>query len=561
MAAAAAREIAPKNTEIICAGDKKCQIHPLALQVMREASLSIGEKVEHSLDEVTSQPYDIVVTLCNQISEVCPVFSGSPATIHWGLEDPAKISDTTERQLEQFRFVRDEIIRRVDGLFKHGFFQTIMQVKLTFGSLLDNLTNGVLAHDMDRRVFFFNRAAQKITGYDYSEVIGKDCHKVFPGRFCGGDCSFCVEKVQELPRIRYPQVFVRRDGERRDLEMSAVTLNTPTNEVIGALVIFRDITDLIHMRRKLQASRGLHGIVGQHISMQKIFDALEELAEVNAPILIQGESGTGKEMAAIALHQLSSRASGPFVPVNCGALPEGTLESELFGHVKGAFTGAIRDKKGRFELAEGGAIFLDEIGEISPAMQIRLLRVLQDKSFTPVGGEKTIKVDVRIICATNRDLKLLTQQGLFREDLYYRLAVVPLIMPPLRQRKSDIPLLVDHFLEKFSNDTGKTVKYVTPEAMNLLMNYPWPGNIRELSNAIQYGMIKCRGSSLNAEHLPPEISGHQDALSVNKPGRKPALNDELVKDALKRVGGNKARAAKLLGVSRTTLYRYLEKTL
>jgi len=559
MAAAIARENAPRSVEIICAGDKHHLINPMAGEVMREIGMSIPAKLEHTIDEVKSQPYDIVVTLCNTIREMCPVFPGAPAAIHWALEDPGKISDGSERQLEKFRLVREEIIRRIEGLFKYGFFRTIMQVKLTFGSLLDNLTNGVLAHDLDRRIFFFNQAAQKITGYEYSEVIGKDCHKVFPGRFCGGDCSFCVEKVQELPRIRYPQTFIRRDGERLDLEMSAVTINTPANEVIGALIIFRDITDLLHMRRKLQESRGYYGIVGQHILMQEIFDSIYELADISAPILIQGESGTGKELVAVALHQLSIRSEGPFVPVNCGALPEGTLESELFGHVKGAFTGAIRDKKGRFELAEGGTIFLDEIGEISPAMQVKLLRVLQDKSFTPVGGEKTIKADARVICATNRDLKLSTQQGLFREDLYYRLAVVPLNMPALRRRKSDIPLLVDHFLEKFSNDTGKTVKYVTPEAMNLIMNYSWPGNVRELSNAIQYGMIKCRGSSLNVEHLPPEITGYQETNSRLKPGRKPVLDDDQVQDALKRAGGNKARAAKLLGVSRTTLYRFLDK--
>jgi len=337
-----------------------------------------------------------------------------------------------------------------------------------------------------------------------------------------------------------------------------VTINTPVGEVTGALVIFRDLTEMIHIRRKLEESRGFHGIIGHHISMQKVFDSIQELADVNVPILVQGESGTGKEIVATALHQLSSRSSGPFVPVNCGALPEGTLESELFGHVKGAFTGAIRDKKGRFELAEGGTLFLDEIGEISPTMQVKLLRVLQEKAFVPVGGEKHIHVDVRIICATNKDLKVLTQKGLFREDLYYRLVVVPLTMPALRERASDIPILVDHFIDRFSSDTGIRVKSVTPEAMNLLMRYSWPGNVRELRNAVQYGMIKCQGSVLDVSHLPPELVGNREMMGLTrKPGRKPILDKKAVDKALEKTGGNKAKAARFLGVSRTSLYRFL----
>lgn len=558
MAAAFAREFAPKNSEIICAGDLKQTVNPLAGAVMKEAGLTIPACVDCSFGEIESDPYDIVVTLCNHAREICPVFHGSPAAIHWPLEDPARIGSDQESQLERYRAVRKEIRSRVYGLFRHGYFQAIMQVRLTFGSLLDNLTDGVMAHDLERRVFFFNRAAQRITGYSNAEVIGKDCHDVFPGRFCGGDCSFCSGSDQSMERIRYPQTFIMRDGERRDLEMSVVTIKTPANNITGALIVFRDVTDFIHMRRRLEESRGFQGIIGQHISMQKIFDSIQELADVSAPILIQGETGTGKEMAATALHQLSVRKSGPFVPVNCGALPEGTLESELFGHVKGAFTGAIRDKKGRFELAEGGTIFLDEIGEVSPAMQVRLLRVIQERAFMPVGGEQTIRVDVRIICATNRDLKLLTTQGLFREDLYYRLAVVPIHMPSLRERKSDVPLLMEHFLDKYSTDTGKRVKHITSGAMQLLVKYHWPGNVRELSNAVQYGMIKCRNSTLDVEHLPWEITGDSNQRDVGRPGRKPKLDEAGVQDALKRAGGNKARAAKLLGVSRTTLYRFLD---
>jgi len=433
-----------------------------------------------------------------------------------------------------------------------------MQVRNTYVSLLDHLTDGVMAHDLERRMFFFNSAAQQITGLDSQDVIGKDCHDVFPGRFCGGICSFCDEEEPAVDRFKYPQKFYRiKNGEKRDLEMSVVNLHSTAGDLDGALVIFTDKTDFIRMRRDLEDQRGFQGIIGRHISMQKVFDSIEELTDVNVPILIQGESGTGKEMVAQALHQLSTRSEKPFVPVNCGALPEGILESELFGHVKGAFTGAIRDKKGRFELADGGAIFLDEIGEISPNTQVKLLRVIQEKSFMPVGGEKSINVDVRIICATNKDLKIQTEKNLFRKDLYYRLAVVPITLPPLRERTSDIPLLVEYFLEKFSTGAGKKIIQVSQEAMSQLIKNRYPGNIRELRNAIQYAIIKCKGDTLEAFHLPPEFASEITSKSKRKPGRKSTLKVEAVLEALKMCGDNKAKAARILGISRTTLYRFL----
>ena len=557
IAAAFAKSIAPSNTEIFSAGDIKSDISPYAVDVMKEKGFDLNFKWYH-IDEIQNKHFDIVVTLCNQARENCPFLPGAPARIHWPLEDPQKSVDIDkEIQLDNFRLIRDEIEFKVSSLFLHGYIEALMQVKLTFESLLDNLTDGVMAHDLDRNIFFFNRAAQRITGLSYSEVIGKDCHDIFPGRFCGGGCSFCENGRQHVDRLRYPQIFLRGNGERRELEMSVVTLKTVRDDIIGALVIFRDQTEIIHIRKKLEESRGFHGIIGKHISMQKVFDSIYELADINAPILIQGESGTGKEMVALALHELSLREPGPFVPVNCGALPEGTLESELFGHVKGAFTGAIRNKKGRFELAEGGAIFLDEIGEISPAMQVKLLRVIQDKTFMPVGGEKQIEVNVRIICATNKDLRLLTQQGMFREDLFYRLAVIPITLPPLRERKSDIPLLVDYFLDKLSVDTSKNIRVVSDQALDILEKYHWPGNVRELRNSVQYGIIKCRGEMLEAEHLPPEIQG-VGHLIAKQLGRQRVLHKQAVEEALQKTGGNKAKAARMLKVSRTTLYRFLD---
>jgi len=559
MAAAFARRLAPRNTEIICAGDQHQELHPAAVQAMNEAGVAGESRVAVTIEDIRSTPLDVVITLCNQAREMCPALAGAPARIHWPLMDPARESgNETAQDMEVFRGIRDEIQHRVEGLFQYGFLDAIRQVRLTLGSLLDNLTDGVMAHDLERRIFFFNQAAERITGFSFEEVIGRDCHDVFPHRFCGGECSFCEDRSHPVEsKLHFSRSFARKDGEMRDLEMSVVTVQTLIDELIGTLVIFRDVTEVVHLRRRLEQTRGFCGIVGRHASMLKVFDSIRELADVNVPILIQGESGTGKEMVATALHQLSPRASGPFVPVNCGALPEGTLESELFGHVRGAFTGAIHDRKGRFAIAEGGTIFLDEVGEVSPAMQVKLLRVIQEKNFVPVGGERSVRADVRIICATNRDLRLLTQQGFFREDLFYRLAVVPIHIPPLRERRSDIPLLVEYFLDRFTTDTGRRVRDLDPRALEKLMQYAWPGNVRELSNAIQYGMIKCREGILKVNHLPPEITNGYATDSTVRPGPKPKLDPESVEEALRRSGGNRVKAARLLGVSRTTLYRFL----
>jgi PAS domain S-box-containing protein len=555
-----AKNIAPSGVEIIAASDKTHCIHNIAHQVMSEMNLKLPDKNELKLSDIMTHSFDIVVTLCNKARELCPEFPGSPAKLHWSLIDPTSKS-SPEDLLMSFRLVRDEIKKRVDSLFSHGFVNSIREIRLTLGSILNNLTDGVMAHDVDRRIFFLNKAAEKITGYSLEEVIGRDCHDVFPNKFCGGDCSFCEEREFTARKLHYPRVFKRKNGEKRNLEMTVVNLKPPNNMVSGALVVFRDVTEVVHLRKRLENTRGFNGIIGHHPSMTRVYNMIRELADVQVPILIQGETGSGKDMVAGALHQLSNRASGPFVPVNCGALPEGTLESELFGHVKGAFTGAIRDRKGRFELAEGGTIFLDEIGEVSTAMQVKLLRVLQEKCFVPVGGEKTIKMNVRVICATNRDLKLLTQQGLFREDLFYRLSVVPIHLPALRERANDIILLAEHFLDKYSVDIGKRVTDISDDARKLLMKYHWPGNVRELSNAIQYAMIKCDNPNglIGSTHLPPEIQEIESYISHKKAGRPQKITSEDAIETLERAGGNKAKAAKLLGVSRTTLYRLISE--
>jgi len=316
---------------------------------------------------------------------------------------------------------------------------------------------------------------------------------------------------------------------------------------------------LKNLRRHLASKHSFAGIVGRDAKMIELFESIRELAQVDASVLIQGESGTGKELVAMAIHSEGPRAEKPFIPVNCGALPETLLESELFGHVRGAFSGAVRDSKGRFELANGGTIFLDEVAEISMPMQVRLLRVLQQGTFERVGGEQTIKVDVRVISATNKDLRQLVKEQKFREDLFYRLCVVPVHMPPLRERTDDIPLLADHILGQLAKEARKDALALSEEALEMLMKYPWPGNVRELQNAIYYACVKARGETLEVAHFPPAISGGAKTIPLGvKRGRKPKLSPQIVKRTLEELKGNRTEAARSLGITRTTLYRYLE---
>lgn len=298
-------------------------------------------------------------------------------------------------------------------------------------------------------------------------------------------------------------------------------------------------------------------IIGRDRKMKDVFREIVDVAEYDYPVHIYGETGTGKELVAEAIHKTSPRRKGPFVPINCGALPESLIESELFGHVKGSFSGAIRDRKGRFELADGGTIFLDEIAELSKYMQSKLLRFLQDGKFEKVGGEKTVTVNTRVISATNKDLRKEMKKNKFRNDLYYRINVVPIHLPPLRDRKSDIPLLVDHFLKQATRQYNRSPLVVSDDAMVFLKEYPWPGNVRELQNAIQYSFVKGNGSEITRNDLPIEINDTRLFMNVNSMSRK--LNVARVESAIKKTGGNKAKAARLLEVGRATLYRFLNE--
>lgn len=422
--------------------------------------------------------------------------------------------------------------------------------------ILDNLKEGIIAHDLERRILFFNREAERITGYRRAEVLGLDCHEAFGAPFCGERCSFCGFPAQApLDKSGYLLTISSKSGERHRIEMTQTVMTDAGGGAVGVLAAFRDLSDLACLQAQAEKLTSFANIIGRSNKMLRIYQQIRNVANYDYPVNISGETGTGKELVASAIHSQSCRGAAPFVPINCGALPESLIESELFGHVKGAFSGAIRDKKGRFELADGGSVFLDEVAELSRHMQVRLLRFLQAGTFEKVGGEKTSHVNVRIICATNKNLKQEVKRGRFRDDLFYRLNVIPIHLPPLRERQNDISLLVEHFLQQAADRYGRELLKVSNEALAVMAAYRWPGNVRELQNAIQFAFVRCTSQVIRPYDLPLEIREFQSTAHSRGPGRK--LDTAAVAATLKKTGGNKARAAKLLGVGRATLYRFL----
>ncbi len=451
--------------------------------------------------------------------------------------------------LQQYQGLVAKFKELVEAQLANLYFT--LAVQGSFENILNNLKEGVIAHDLNRRIVYLNDQAEKITGYQRKEIVGKDCHDAFGEPFCGQKCSFCSDTPELQDKAEYSVSLTTKHGESRKIEMRTTMMKDQDGQDIGVLATFKDITELVTLRLKVDDHFNFANIVGRDSKMLAVFQQIRNLVDYDFPVHIYGETGTGKELIAQAIHQESHRKGAAFVPINCGALPEGLIESELFGHVKGAFTGAIREKKGRFELADGGTIFLDEVAELSKPMQIKLLRFLQEGTFEKVGGEKTLTVDVRVISATNKDLKAAVKNNNFREDLFYRLNVIPINIPPIRERKNDIPLLVEHFLKQLPAGAPQ----VSKEVLQLMMAYKWPGNVRELQNAIQFAMVHATSDIILPEDLPLELK----LMGAQQPRRGPArkLTAEAVKSALVKTGGNKAKAAKLLGVGRATLYRFL----
>ncbi len=438
-------------------------------------------------------------------------------------------------------------------------FQIITSYNNNLIRILDNLKEGIIAHDLDHRIIFFNREAEKITGFRREDVLEKKCEEAFGTALCGANCRFCKENDTPEDAEEYTTNIITRNGETRRVEMTLTAMFDDAGHQKGVLTSMRDVTDYLQLQIRARKLTSFAEIIGQDAKILQVFEQIRDVSAYDFPVHVSGETGTGKELVAHAIHNESSRGGGPFVPINCGALPEGLIASELFGHIKGAFTGAHRDKMGRFELADGGTIFLDEVTELPKPIQATLLRFLQGGAFERVGDEKTISVDVRIISATNKDLKKEVEQDRFRDDLFYRLNVIPVHLPPLRARKTDIPLLIEHFLHKTEKQYGRNPHRVAHEAMVLLMDYHWPGNVRELQNAVQFAMVRAKGQFIRPDDLPMEVRSACSDINFTpaQRGRKGRLNKQTVIAALKKTGGNKARAARMLGVGRATLYRFL----
>jgi len=500
--------------------------------------------------------FDCVITIGSGASEKMDMAPGLPPVVRW---DDIDAADETLFELNA------ELLRkRVREFVGGGCLDALIANRTPFEHVVDSMHYGVIAHDLNRRVFLFSKGAEAITGVSADSVLGCDCHDLFKPRLCGSSCVFCDGERASVEAMgaSYSTQFLSAEGEHKAVRVTRMPLKDGRGTAIGVLATFTDTTRLETLERRLHETESFAGIIGGDHRMLELYDLIRDLSDSDFPVVITGESGTGKELVAAAIHNQSMRRDHLFVPVNCGALPEGTLESELFGHCRGAFTGAIRDKKGRFELAHRGTLFLDEIGDLSMQMQVKLLRVLQEGVIEPVGSETSRKVDVRVICATNRNLGEMVAKGTFREDLYYRIAVVPVEMPPLRERRNDIPLLARHFLAMTTGRLSRGTMSFSDDALSMLMNYSWPGNVRQLQNAIQFALIKCREEIILPHHLPPEIqAGTFVPLGVKpvpgKAGRRPKLTDDIVQRALEKAGGNKAKAARLLGVGRATLYNFI----
>lgn len=427
-------------------------------------------------------------------------------------------------------------------------------------AILESISDGVFTVDKEWNVTSFNRAAEEITGILREEAIGRRCSDVFRSSMCETDCALKRTIETGRPVVNRSCYIIDGEGERIPISVSTAVLKDDEGHIIGGAETFRDLTEVEQLRQELDERHRIGELISRSPSMKPLFEMLPAVAESGGTVLITGESGTGKEVLARTMHQISPRKEEPFVTVNCGALPDNLLESELFGYKAGAFTGAVKDKPGRFHLARGGTIFLDEIGELSPAMQVKLLRVLQDKTFEPLGGTQTENSNARVIAATNRDLEEEVKTGRFREDLFYRINVIRLHLPPLRERQEDIPLLTEQFIRLFNSRRKNPIQGVSPEVYQAFLSYGWPGNIRELENVIERAFILCRSSVITPDLLPPELAPPgppRDISSLQKVSERAEAS--LLRDVLERNGGDKVKAARELGIHKSTLYRKLKR--
>ncbi len=446
-----------------------------------------------------------------------------------------------------------------------------MDITKDWKTIVDTLRDGLLVVDSGGIIQAANPAAERLTGYSEKELVGKSC-RILNCTGCkilgkGTGENWC--RLFSIGQMKDKKCLITtKDRRSAHILKSASVLHDKEGRVIGAVETLTDMSDIVRKQQEIMSLKktfhlddGYHGILGKSPVMQDLFELIESVSQSEAPVMIQGPSGAGKELAARAIHEASSRNSMPFIKVNCAALNENLLESELFGHVKGAFTGADRERIGRFEAAHGGTIFLDEIGDIPLSTQVKLLRVLEDKKIERVGDHKPIPVNVRIITATNKNLEDLVGKGHFREDLFFRINVFPLHCPSLAERREDIPLIVQSFIRRNATKEGKKILGCTPEAMEMLTSYSWPGNVRELRNAIEYAFVLCPGGAIDKQHLPPKIVSPTKASNGADNGKNVTFSrqKETLLNALRQTNGNQSEAAKLLGVSRVTVWKRIKK--
>jgi PAS domain S-box-containing protein len=443
-------------------------------------------------------------------------------------------------------------------LLKSGSESRVEEAQLS--TILESIADGVFTVDREWRIRSFNRAAERITEVPRGRALGQKCFDVFHASICQGDCA--LKKTLETGKetIDLPVDILNSRGETLPISISTAVLRNRRGGIIGGVETFRDLSALETLRRELSGRFTLGDVVSKNPAILKALALLPSIAESNSTVLIQGPSGSGKELFARAIHSFSARKDGPYVPVSCAALPDTLLESELFGYVKGAFTDAKKDKPGRVARAEKGTLFLDEIGDISPALQVKLLRFLQEKEYEPLGGVKPLKADVRIVAATHKNLLGLIQEGSFREDLYYRLNVVKIELPPLAERREDIPLLVDHFLKRLNLKMNKRIQSVHPRVLEVFLRYSFPGNIRELENAMEHGFVLCQGSQITLDHLPRELLDKaRESPSRQAPGNPlQAAEARAILRVLEKHRGSRKKAAEELGISVVTLWRKLK---
>jgi PAS domain S-box-containing protein len=432
--------------------------------------------------------------------------------------------------------------------------------------ILDSIADGVFTVDADLRIMSFNRAAETITGVKKEEALGRHCWEVFKASICENRCAL-KETMKTGKQIVNQSIFiVDLEGERVPISISTALLKDGSGKVIGGVETFRDLSLVEALQKELSGRHTFFDIISKNKEMQRLFGLLEQVSEGETTILLEGESGTGKELFAKAIHSLSPRKGGPMITINCGSLPDTLLESEIFGYKAGAFTDAKKDKPGRLAMAEGGTVFLDEIGDISPALQVRLLRVLQDKVYEPLGSTKSETADVRIVTATNKNLEQMLKEGTFRHDLYYRINVVKLVLPPLRDRKEDIPLLTDHFIRKYARLIGKDIQGLSPEVLPVLMSHEYPGNVRELENIIEYATVVCKNSSIGLEHLPDYLHSKLDMVATagadKNSDKAPSLDEmerNVIYEILRKNQWNRKRTANQMGIHPSTLWRKIKR--